>query len=56
MATTNAYVAHEYSTEEWVYFKFLGYVFPLILTAGIFFYIKKHLVPSEPAADDEAAN
>jgi intracellular septation protein len=56
MATTNAYVAHEYSTEEWVYFKFLGYVFPLILVAGIIFYINKHLVPTEPAADDEAAN
>ena len=55
MATTNAYVAHEYSTEEWVSFKIWGYIFPFILIAGIIFYINKHLVPSEPAADDEAA-
>jgi len=55
MATINAYVAHEYSTEDWVNFKIWGYIFPLILIAGIMFYINKHSVPSEPAADDEAA-
>jgi len=55
MATTNAYVAYEFSTDEWVNFKIWGYIFPLTFIVGTGIYIAKHLVPSENAADDEAA-
>ena len=55
MATINAYVAYEFSTDEWVNFKIWGYIFPLTFIVGTGIYIAKHLVPSENAADDEAA-
>jgi intracellular septation protein len=54
MATTNAYVAYEYSTDEWVNFKIWGYVFPLTFIVGTGIYIAKHVLPSESTADDEA--
>jgi intracellular septation protein len=54
MATTNAYVAHEFSTDEWVNFKIWGYIFPLTFIVGTGIYIAKHVVPSESTADDEA--
>jgi intracellular septation protein len=55
MATLNAYVAYEYSTEDWVNFKIWGYVFPLTFIVGTGIYIAKHVAPSEHSADDEAA-
>ena len=54
MATTNAYVAYEFSTDEWVNFKIWGYVFPLTFFVGTGIYIAKHMSPSEHTADDEA--
>ena len=54
MATTNAYVAYEYSTDEWVNFKIWGYIFPLTFIVGTGIYIAKHVLPSESTADDEA--
>jgi intracellular septation protein len=53
MATTNAYVAHEFSTDEWVNFKMWGYIFPLTFLVGAGIYIAKHVLPSESTADDE---
>ena len=55
MASLNAYVAHNYSTEDWVNFKIWGYVFPLIFIVGTGFYIAKNVPPSETSSDDEAA-
>ena len=55
MATTDAYVAYEFSTDEWVNFKIWGYVFPLTFIVGTGIYIAKHVTPSEHPADDEAA-
>jgi intracellular septation protein len=55
MASLNAYVAHNFSTEDWVNFKIWGYVFPLIFIVGTGIYIAKNVPPSETTADDEAA-
>ena len=55
MASLNAYVAHNFSTEDWVNFKIWGYVFPLIFIVGTGIYIAKNVPPSETSADDEAA-
>lgn len=55
MASLNAYVAHNFSTEDWVNFKIWGYVFPLIFIVGTGIYIAKNVPPSETIADDEAA-
>ncbi len=55
MASLNAYVAHNFSTEDWVNFKIWGYVFPLIFILGTGIYIAKNVPPSETSADDEAA-
>jgi intracellular septation protein len=54
MATTNAYVAYEFSTDDWVNFKIWGYIFPLIFIVGTGFYIAKHVPPAENAANDES--
>ena len=54
MASLNAYVAYEFSTEEWVNFKIWGYVFPLAFIVGTGFYIAKHVPPSENISEDEA--
>jgi intracellular septation protein len=48
MAALNAYVAINFSTEEWVNFKIWGYVFPLMFIVGTGIYIAKHM-PSEEA-------
>ena len=55
MASLNAYVAHNFSTEDWVNFKIWGYVFPLIFIVGTGIYIAKNVPPSETTADDEVA-
>ena len=55
MASLNAYVAHNFSTEDWVNFKIWGYDFPLIFIVGTGIYIAKNEPPSETTADDEAA-
>ena len=51
MALTNAYVAQNFTTEEWVNFKLWGYVFPVafILVQGI--YIARHM---QTSPDEEA--
>ena len=43
MAGINAYVAHFFSTEDWVDFKILGYVFPVAFIIAQGFYIARHL-------------
>jgi intracellular septation protein len=43
MATINGYVAHYFSTEEWVNFKLWGYVFPLVFIVGQGLYIARFL-------------
>ena len=43
MATINAYVAHFFSTEDWVNFKLWGYVFPLVFIVGQGLYISRYL-------------
>jgi intracellular septation protein len=53
MATTNAYVAYEFSTDDWVNFKIWGYIFPLTFIVGTGIYIAKNVAPSESTADDE---
>jgi len=55
MASINAYVAYEYSTEEWVNFKMWGYIFPLTFIVGSGFYMAKHAAPSENNSEDEAS-
>jgi intracellular septation protein len=55
MATLNAYVAYEFSTEDWVNFKIWGYVFPLTFIVGTGFYIAKHVAPAENTLEDDAS-
>jgi intracellular septation protein len=55
MATLNAYVAYEFSTEDWVNFKIWGYVFPLTFIVGTGFYIAKHVPPAENTLEDDAS-
>ena len=43
MASLNAYVAHYFSTEEWVNFKLWGYLFPLVFILGQGIYVSRHL-------------
>jgi intracellular septation protein len=47
MAALNAYVAIEFTTEEWVNFKIWGYVFPLMFIVGTGIYIAKHIPKEE---------
>jgi intracellular septation protein len=43
MAAINGYVAHYFTTEEWVNFKLWGYAFPLVFIVGQGLYIARHL-------------
>ena len=58
MAAINAYVAHYYSTEDWVNFKLWGYAFPLVFIIGQGIFIAPHMkTPSDnPNTDDDAPN
>ena len=58
MAAINAYVAHYYSTEDWVNFKLWGYAFPLVFIIGQGIFIAPHMkTPSDtPHTDDDAHN
>jgi intracellular septation protein len=47
MASINAYVAHYFSTEDWVNFKLWGYVFPLVFILGQGLYISRYLPKDE---------
>ena len=47
MAAINAYVAHYFSTEDWVNFKIWGYVFPLVFILGQGLYISRYLPKDE---------
>ena len=51
-ALANAYVAHNFTTEEWVDFKLWGYIFPLVFILGQGVYISRHM---QASADDEVA-
>lgn len=42
MAAINAYVAMNFTTEQWVDFKLWGYVFPLVFLVGQGIYISRH--------------
>ena len=50
MAAINAYVAANFSTEEWVNFKLWGYVFPLVFIVGQGIYIARYLSATEETA------
>ena len=52
MALTNAYVAQNFTTEEWVDFKLWGYVFPVAFILGQGIYISRHM---QAKTDDEVA-
>ena len=58
MAAINAYVAHYYSTEDWVNFKLWGYAFPLVFIIGQGMFIAPHMkaASDNPHTDDEANN
>jgi intracellular septation protein len=58
MAAINAYVAHYYSTEDWVNFKLWGYAFPLVFIIGQGMFIAPHMkaASDNPNTDDEANN
>jgi intracellular septation protein len=58
MAAINAYVAHYYSTEDWVNFKLWGYAFPLVFIIGQGIFIAPHMkaASDNPHTDDDAAN
>ena len=43
MSAINAYVAHYFTTDEWVDFKIWGYVFPLVFILGQAVYIARHI-------------
>ena len=47
MAAINAYVAHYFSTEDWVNFKLWGYVFPVVFILGQGLYISRYLPKDE---------
>ena len=51
MALANAYVAQNFSTEEWVNFKLWGYVFPVTFILGQGIYIARHM---QTPPDEEA--
>ena len=51
MATINAYVVLNYSTEAWVNFKLWGYAFPLVFIIGQGLYVAPHLKVDEPEKD-----
>jgi intracellular septation protein len=51
MALTNAYVAENFTTEEWVNFKLWGYVFPVTFILGQGIYIARHM---QKPPDEEA--
>ena len=51
MALANAYVAENFSTDEWMNFKLWGYVFPVTFILGQGIYIARHMQkPSEEEA------
>ena len=50
MAAINAYVAINFSTEDWVNFKLWGYVFPLVFIVGQGIYIARYLSATEETA------
>jgi intracellular septation protein len=52
MALANAYVAQNFTTEEWVNFKLWGYVFPVTFILGQGIYIARHM---QTPPDEEAA-
>ncbi|NBX05596.1 MAG: septation protein A [Betaproteobacteria bacterium] len=52
MALANAYVAQNFTTEEWVDFKLWGYVFPVAFILGQGIYISRHM---QAKTDDEVA-
>jgi len=52
MALANAYVAQNFTTEEWVDFKLWGYVFPVSFILGQGIYISRHM---QAKTDDEVA-
>ena len=58
MAAINAYVAHYYSTEDWVNFKLWGYAFPLVFIIGQGIFIAPHMkaASDNPNPDDDAHN
>lgn len=43
MAAINAYVAHYFSTDEWVNFKIWGYVFPIVFILAQAVYVARHI-------------
>ena len=51
MATINAYVAHYFSTEDWVNFKLWGYVFPVVFILAQGLYVSRYL----PKDSEESA-
>jgi len=50
MASINAYVVLNFSTEEWVNFKLWGYIFPLVFIIGQGLYIAPHVKLNDDAA------
>ena len=52
MALANAYVAENFSTDEWMNFKLWGYVFPVAFILGQGIYIARHM---QTPPDEEAA-
>lgn len=51
MAAINAYVAWQFSTDDWVNFKLWGYVFPLVFLLGQGLYLMKHLPRQDKGAE-----
>jgi intracellular septation protein len=51
MSAINAYVAHFFTTDEWVDFKIWGYVFPLVFILGQALYIARHVNQGDDSHD-----
>ncbi|MEY2995006.1 MAG: hypothetical protein RL357_1941 [Pseudomonadota bacterium] len=52
MSAINAYVAHYFTTDEWVDFKIWGYVFPLVFILGQAVYIARHINQGDKSHGD----
>ncbi|MFY7905116.1 MAG: septation protein A [Burkholderiaceae bacterium] len=55
MGAINAYVAVQFTTDQWVNFKLWGYVFPLLFIVGQGLYIARYLKDGGDASTDDAA-
>ncbi len=52
MGAINAYVAHYFTTDEWVDFKIWGYIFPVVFILAQAVYVSRHMQGKDSEAED----